>query len=241
MKKDFDDLMDVVGGSRRRVYMGFVMDHSGSMAVEAETARKGFNEQIEKVREESKEIDTFVTVLEFGGTGGSFGRDQRIEVPYRNVPVSEINYQDSYWISGGTPLYDSIMNVIMMMKEDSQKFGGDKSFLLYVQTDGAENTSVEFSGEAGRQKVTGMIKELEDTGLWTIVFLGQGIDKAYAEDMGFGLLNTVSFKNRDYGNRVVNNSVATYYAARGMGETQVSNLMDTSINMTESEGYKDEE
>jgi hypothetical protein len=133
------------------------------------------------------------------------------------------------------------MNVIMMMKEDSQKFGGDKSFLLYVQTDGAENTSVEFSGEAGRQKVTGMIKELEDTGLWTIVFLGQGIDKAYAEDMGFGLLNTVSFKNRDYGNRVVNNSVATYYAARGMGETQVSNLMDTSINMTEEQGYTDEE
>lgn len=241
MKKDFDDLMDVVGGSRKRVYAGFVMDHSGSMAVEAETARKGFNDQIEKIKENSKEIDTFVTVVEFGGTTGSMGFDQKIMTPYRNVPVSEVSYQDSYWISGGTPLYDSIMNCIMLMKEDSQKFDGDKSFLLYVQTDGAENISVEFKGEEGRQKVTGMIKELEDTKLWTVVFLGQGIDKVYAESMGFTALNTMSFKNRDYGNRVVNNSIATYYSARGAGQTQVSNLMDLSVNQTEEEGYKDEE
>jgi hypothetical protein len=234
----FDDLMDVVGGERKRVYMGFVMDHSGSMQIEAEKARQGFNDQIEKVKEESKDIDTFVTVVEFGGS--PMGYEQRIEMPYRNKPVEEVEHQSKYWISGGTPLYDSIMNCLSMMKEDAESFSGDKSFLLYVQTDGMENTSVEFKGEDGRQKVVAAIKDLEATKLWTIVFLGQGIDATYAGEMGFNLANTVSFKNRDYGNRVMANSISTYYSARGIGETSVNKLMEESVSMTVEEGYTDE-
>ena len=238
MKKDFDDLMDVVGGERRRVYIGFVMDHSGSMMGESEVARAGFNEQIEKIKEESKDIDTFVTVVEFGSHGMS--GNHRIEMPYRNVNVNDIEHQSKYWISGSTPLYDSIASCLSFLKEVSAEFTGDKSFLVYVQTDGAENSSVEFKGEEGRLKVVKMISDLEATKLWTVVFLGQGIDAQYAENIGFAAMNTMSFKNREYGNKVMFNSVSEYYGARAKGDTQVDDLMTRSVNITEAQGWTDE-
>ena len=233
MKKNFDDIMDVVGGQRKRVYVGFVMDHSGSMLSERENALKGFNDQILKIKEESDSVDTFVTVIEF---------DDQAKILFKNTNVTDIPLQETYWIGGSTALYDSIAKCISLIQQDFDAFSGDKAVLLFIETDGQENLSTEFKGEDGRLKINKMIKELEDSGKWTITFLGQRIDQEYAADLGFAAMNTMSFNNRDYANRVVVNSIHTYYSTIKETDTRgVKGLMEAAVTETQSQGYADEE
>lgn len=232
--KEFDDLMDVTGKERRRIYVGFVMDHSGSMMAEAQKSLEGFNTQIQKLKEESgDDIDTLVTLVEF---------DNEIKSPAENLSVSEIDYQMDYWIGGSTSLYDSIGRCVSIMRRSFDKFEGDKTALIFVTTDGAENSSTEYKGEEGRQKIVKIIKELEETGKWTITFLGQNLDMIYAENIGFSAINTVSFKDRDYGNQVMSRSIGTYYSnvRSGLFENNESLMGDTVAELKE-EGIEDEQ
>ena len=136
--------------------------------------------------------------------------------------------------------YNEILKRFKYIKND--KFDGDKTALLFVTTDGAENSSTEYRGEEGRQKIVKMIKELEETGKWTITFLGQNLDVAYIENIGFSAINTVSFKDRDYANQVMSRSIGTYYSnvRSGLFKNNESLMGDTVAEMKE-EGIEDEQ
>ena len=109
------------------------------------------------------------------------------------------------------------------MNKDKRK---DKAALIFVQTDGYENSSVELKGEKGRIKIQELIKGLEDTGIWTIVFLGENIDESFASDMGIQMGNTMNFDSYKVANVETVNSISGYYTARMRGETQTRNFYE---------------
>lgn len=166
-------------------YVGIIGDHSGSMGevidegkLKSELAKSNFNEQLATLKKESEEgMETLVTVIEF---------DNEIICTHDNVPVEEIEPLKEYWTRGMTSLYDSIAYGINRIKSRMEADSRDnKAALIIVETDGYENSSSDYHGEEGRQRLRDLIKELEATGRWTFTFLGAGLEKEFAASMGF--------------------------------------------------------
>ena len=219
-EKIFDDLMDVVGGEDKVTYVCFIMDHSGSMLGNGEDAKSNFNEQIATLQKETGEMETLVTVVEFSNG---------YKVVTENEKVQFVKKMDKYPCNGMTALYDSIAaginEVQLAMDKDQRK---DKAALVFVQTDGYENCSTELKGEEGRVKIQELIKGLEATGIWTVVFLGENIDQSFAADMGVLGGNTINFDSYKTANIQTVNSISGYYAGRMRGETQTTNFYDNT-------------
>lgn len=226
-EKIFDDLLDVVGGEDKVTYVCFIMDHSGSMLGNGGKAQSNFNEQIETLKKETGKMETLVTVVEFS---------DKYKVVTKNEKVQFIKPMTSYKCNGMTALYDSIaagLNEVMLaMDKDERK---DKAALIFIQTDGYENSSRELKGEEGRVKIRELIKGLEDSEIWTIVFLGENIDECFAGGMGIAMGNTQNFSSYKISNTQTVNSISGYYAGRAVGKTQTRNFYkneETDVNRT---------
>lgn len=226
-EKIFDDLMDVVGGDEKVTYVCFIMDHSGSMLGNGSKAISNFNEQVKTLQKETGEMETLVTVIEFANG---------YKIPTLNEKVQFIKEMNKYPCNGMTALYDSIAaginEVQLAMDNDKRK---DKAALIFIQTDGYENNSVELKGEKGRVKIQESIKGLEGSGIWTIVFLGENIDQSFAEDMGIAMGNTMNFSDYKTANINTVNSISGYYSDRRAGQTQTKNFYDDSHSKTDAE------
>lgn len=168
-------------------YIGIVQDHSGSMDFggRSELALSNFNEQrATLLKEDDETMDNLVTIVEF---------DDQIHCNVENMPISEVKKMKNWWCGGMTALFDAIAFCINNIKEKMSKDKREnKAALIIVQTDGLENKSTDYAGEKGRLAINKMINELEDTGIWSFVFLGENIDKEVAIEMGFKDQNTMS-------------------------------------------------
>lgn len=197
----YDDLLPEDKGIKKNLgfkeqgvtYVAIIGDHSGSMGefIDKEMTKKksdlamsNFNEQIVSLQEEADETMQFlVTVIDF---------DNEILCSHDNVDIININPLEDYWTRGMTSLYDAIGYGVSMiqnkMDKDPRK---DKAALVIIETDGYENSSKDYEGDEGRNRLRILIKELEDSGNWTFTFLGAGLDEKFAASFGMALGNTV--------------------------------------------------
>ena len=204
-------------------YIGFVQDHSGSMEDNEKLAVNNFNEQRAKLlKEDDETMDNLVTIVEF---------DDDIHCNIDNMPINEVKAMSKWWTGGMTALYDAIAfcinNIRLKMDGDERD---DKAVLMVIQTDGQENQSTDYAGGAGRIKLNNLINELEETKLWTFVFLGENISKELATNMGFKSGNFLSHKSGQ-GNVgrayfASTQGLDTYMKARKVGQTQTMNFFD---------------
>lgn len=197
-------------------YICFVQDHSGSMGRNAQLATDNFNEQIATLlKEDDETMDNIVTVVEF---------DDTMHCNIENTPISEVKKLKNWWTGGMTALYDSIAfgidKIKSKMEDDDRK---DKAALIVVQTDGHENKSKDYNGEDGRLRLRKLITELEETDIWSFVFLGENIDKQTAVDMGFTFDNILSHKsgldNVREAYTVSADGLGGYMSSRKLGDT----------------------
>lgn len=224
----FEDMDNVVEEAGKPVnYVAFVADHSGSMFSMSEEAKNGLLKQIKKVKNESGDMKTYVTLIEF---------DDTVRVICDNdKPERALEAMDKqYWIGGLTSLNDAIMKSISMVKsrmEDDKS--EDKSALVIVMTDGHENSSKEYGGMEGTKKVKEIIKNLEDTNEWTFTFAGAGldVDKVAVDGLGMSAGNTfnASFDNasglRSY-TLATTNGIGKYFNARKIGEKSIKDFYE---------------
>lgn len=101
-------------------------------------------------------------------------------IMHRRVPIADVPVlSDADLVPrAGTPLIDAVCIAINIAKQD---FADQDRVVMTVMTDGAENSSKEFS----LAQLRDLIKERSAAG-WDFVFLGAEID-AYADARRFGL------------------------------------------------------
>lgn len=139
-----------------------VADASGSMAYHADGAAKLFNEQLiqlEKSNASGEQINT-VTLFRFKNT-------DNIEERYYNVPPSMVPKLDERsWEPNGesTPLYDAVVIAAQRAMADTDP---ERSFVVFVLTDGEENASARHNADALRA----FIATQQATDRWTFVFM----------------------------------------------------------------------
>jgi len=162
----------------------FLLDETGSMNVVKDKTIKGYNEYIQTLKQKIENV--YMSLITFNSCNG-------ISVLYDNILVSNVPELDEkiYKPNCGTPLYDAIGRAIV---EGEKVANESDNVLIIIQTDGEENTSVEYTLESIRS----MIKDKEKLG-WTFVCLGADIDAwgSIGKSLGLSRGNAMSYKGSD--------------------------------------------
>lgn len=178
-----------------------LLDESGSMSSNKDAALAGINEYIETMKADYKakpELgDIYFSFITFSSSYGTGGDSVRFKYNLRHISEVEKIPATEYNPGGGTPLLQAMgrtMESLDKVEEKNESSNPLVAFLdkkdieeakvvMVVQTDGEET---EWNPEYSKEKITKMIKEREDKGNWTFVFLGAGID-AISEGMKMGM------------------------------------------------------
>lgn len=139
----------------KKVYLGIVDDHSGSMGDLRTEAINDYNSIIESYRKEAgDEIQVHVSVLPF---------DTRVEnFTEFFTDIKNVKNITDYYTKGMTALLDGIGK--MMAHFEQVPKHEDTQFMIMIRTDGAENSSNKWNVS----NLSEVIRQAQATGDWTI-------------------------------------------------------------------------
>lgn len=181
---------------KAEVYMVFVFDRSGSMFVIRDEAIANYNNFLDEQKKLPQKahfrLVLFNTVVETKYVG------DLAQAPHLD--------RDSYVTDGWTALYDAMADAI-------HETGGELAALpeherpakviVATMTDGQENRSVRFAGEAGRKKLSEMIRHQQEKYNWEFIFLGANIDaKQTALDLNIPIANAIQWDSDAQGAQI---------------------------------------
>lgn len=161
-----------------KTHVLFILDRSGSMERLAADVRGGYNAWLDQAIKDG--ADFTVTLATFNTS---------VQQLAAGVPVAGAPRLDShnFVAQGGTALLDAVGNTIRTFQQAVKLEPGDK-VLVHVETDGQENSSVEFD-HAG---IASVVADRTAEG-WAFVFAGIGLtDWADANRSGLGGMRTNS-------------------------------------------------
>jgi hypothetical protein len=216
-------------------YIGFSNDHSGSMHNIASAAQRDFNTNILAIQKAAllNNQDTIVNVVMCGTRiNGNTGVKRSIV----NSNVQAVKPLTSYITDGNsTPLFDSVGELIDMLKAVPDANNPDVSFLIMVTTDGGENSSRKWNGRT----LGAEMQRLQNTDRWTFVFRVPRGGSAHLIHQGIPPGNIQEWDQTIKG--VEASTVATtsafndYYAGRSQGMKSTSTFYTNLKNVSAAE------
>lgn len=205
--------------------VAIVLDSSGSMYDIKDSTITTFNNLVNTLKEQSRINNQETTVSLF--TFNSIVRENYFnkQIVDRCPPHEEIPKLDrfNYTTNGGTALFDGIGHSIEKFKQ--LKDGENVSYLIYVITDGDENSSRHFTSP----KLISLFKECESLGNFTITLqLPIGSKKGFCSKYGISSDNVREWEATDEGMKQVNvvttSALAGFYNSRNTGARSVTNF-----------------
>ena len=196
-------------------YIGFVNDHSGSMARLAKAAVKDYNTMIQSVRDAATRemLDTIVSTI---GIGLIHEPVQRQVVNSNPHVLREVK---SWAADGMTPLYDGVLDMIELFESLPDAKNKDVSFLVSVTTDGGENGSRRISASSLRRK----LEALQASGRWTFVFRVPEGHANTVSNLGVPRNNIQEWDTSSQGMEkssiITQAAMSNYFTARAAGAT----------------------
>lgn len=173
---------------KRKAFIAFVLDESGSMSTGREETIKGMNEQIQQVQlnfKDNKEVEPVVTFIKFNGNVNPVFVNKGL------AELKEITEQD-YKPGGNTAMYDGVGYALNALENADGINDESSTVLVVVVSDGEENASTEFKSETIAEKVKGF----NSTKRWTFTYLGANQDlSVVSQRTGVLRGNTASFNS----------------------------------------------
>lgn len=202
-----------------------VLDASSSMTPVASELIKVADNQIKYLANRSKELDqeTRVTVYTFASLGSYYGQ-QNSDIKclvYDKDVLRMPSIAGLYKAYGNTPLIDATLLSLDDLAMTPEKYG-EHSFLVYVLTDGQENTS-----EKRPADLLSKINSLPDN--WTIAtFVPDQNGVFEAKKFGFPKDNIAVWDTTDKGvqevGRVMREATENFMVQRSQGVRSLKNL-----------------
>ena len=212
---------------QRRSRVGVSLDHSGSMQSLARGAMADFNQSMDTVRAAAlnEGIETRVSVVRCGVGRGD------VEVAEVSTPLSILQPLRTYPATGMTPLYDSVLTLIDLLKRSPEAEDPETTFLIMVITDGLENASMKGAG----RKLAEEIRKLQATDKWSFVFR---VPPRYGQDLvnALGIFPgniqewEISQKGLELGGYVTSQSLGAYYGGLSRGVTSTKSFYQTDTS-----------
>lgn len=146
---------------KTRIFNLIILDESGSMQTIKRATINGVNETVQTIRAAQKKHENqehFVSLVTFNS--------EAVKNVYECSPVAEVREltDERYTPNCGTPLYDAMGNALNALRP---KVAPDDKVLVTIVTDGEENSSREYDGNA----IKSLVNELKGKG-WVFVYIG---------------------------------------------------------------------
>ena len=211
-------------------HVALVIDDSGSMHHLKDSVIKFINETIDTIRVNSRKYkqDTKLTLSQF---------NTQHRVLYTNQDINKVKLFRDYHPGGGTALFNAVCETI---KDFKSRDNGKDSFLLYVCTDGEENSSTSENKIAIRK----LIHDNQLTNRWTFVFhLPKGYANIFSSQFNISKDNIREWDATEEGLNQAKISTQSgfdqYYISRSLGLTStntffadLSKIQPTQVKQT---------
>ena len=192
--------MQTANTTPQRVYNLFILDESGSMESIRQSTVRSFNELVQTMRDAEaashnaeRPQQHFVSLYVFNTSAGT--REVLFHAPVQHA--AELTDQ-SYRPNSGTPLYDA-MGHALHRHEAALRDQTDTVTLVTILTDGEENSSREFTGEA----IKALVERLKAAG-WVFTYIGTDHDvERFAHRMSIGSSMSYLKTDRDIDDMLV--------------------------------------
>lgn len=176
---------------KQRVFNLIILDESGSMSSIEKQAIDGVNETMQTIRSaqnKHEEQEHFVTFVSFNSDG--------IKTIYDNMEADKVNEitNNDYCPACCTPLYDAMGVSLTKLRKSVDV---EDVVLVTVITDGYENASQEYNGQA----IKTIVESLKEKG-WVFTYIGanQDVEKVAAT---IAINNTLSFSATTSGTKAM--------------------------------------
>lgn len=192
---------------KRKTIYHLIVDKSGSMIDCIESTINGFNEQVNRIKQnelafEEEEITMGLTTF-----------NTYVDHHYFQAKPSSIQLlnQQTYQPDGLTALLDAIGDTVSQISIQLQNSQIPTTVVVVILTDGHENSSRFFN----LVKIRNMISSLEESGNWTFSFIGATLDAVeVAEQLSIKKQNSFSFNKEEMNTSVWNKldkSMSNYF------------------------------
>jgi hypothetical protein len=210
---------------KHQVHNLIILDESGSMESIKNPIISGFNELVQSIQGIEKQFpdqEHFITFVTFNSAGRS--------VIHFMDPVAKLKQIDAstYKPREMTPLFDAMGNSITSLRQALEK-QSDYNVLVTVLTDGLENTSKEYTGNAIKK----LVEEMKMAG-WTFTYIGTDHD-VESIATSISITNVMYFKKDSRG---VRDMFAKESNARAMFSQKIRNKENTDNNFYEPDEPK---
>ncbi len=166
---------------KQRVFNLIILDESGSMSSIEKQAIDGVNETVQTIRSAQKKYEDqehYVTFVSFNSDA--------VKTIYDKMEVSKVKEitDKDYCPECCTPLYDAMGNSLNALRKSVAE---DDVVLVTIITDGYENSSREYSGQA----IKSLVESLKAKG-WIFTYIGanQDVEKVAST---ISITNTLCF------------------------------------------------
>ena len=174
-----------------KTHFCIILDKSGSMQKTREQTIANFNEQIQELKEMSKEQDILFSLVSFNGKVYEHFWDQPIN------DIKEINEND-YDPVGATALRDALGYTLTKLQENEEK-GDNVAYLVVLISDGETTSDKNYKGDEGIKAIKEIVSSLDARPNWTISYIGcnkQNIE-SFAKDYNFKGKNLAHWDSSD--------------------------------------------
>ena len=205
-----------------------ILDKSGSMNSVRDATISGLNEQLDSIKQASEDFDNQEQIVCFV----TFNSDVDTEQVWNEKIEDVDNFtRESYVPCSLTSLHDAIGMGINKLRNEIQDELSNRqaNVVVTIFTDGQENTSKEFSGSDVRD----LVNEVQDSGQWTVAFVGCGGEEVFnvAQSLGVSRGNTMSYSSGEAG---TSEAFTTMSHARYSRSMMYSSSLDEGVkDMTE--------
>lgn len=210
------------------IRVNFILDESGSMESQRDSAISGFNEYVQSHKSKT-DANYLVSLIKFSDP-------DKITTVFAGKPVQQVRQltREDYNPLGGTALYDAIARTVELTESLMRESVGTSNVLTFIFTDGDENASKVYDRYAygdfnGTVRINKMITSKEDSGRWTFSFVGSSRDALkQAQSIGVKLGNTFSYNFNNVGSTIAAMSAATTTYATSMSQS-LDNMGDGTV------------
>lgn len=210
---------------KHQVHNLIILDESGSMESIKEPIISGFNELVQSIKGIEKQFpeqEHFITFVTFNSA--------RRKVIHFMDPVAKLKKisGSTYKPSEMTPLFDAMGNSITSLRQALEK-QTDYNVLVTVLTDGLENASKEYTGNAIKK----LVEDMKMAG-WTFTYIGTDHDvESIAKSIS--ITNVMYFSKDSSG---VNELFRKERNARAMYSQKIRNKENTDNDFYEPDEPK---
>lgn len=218
----------------------FLIDESGSMMSYAQAAIDSFNKQLGAVKAESnlKKLNTKVSVTKFGTQYGHQPNTGTMDLAKEAFPeaVRPFN-RTTYKPSGGTPLYNAMIQLLDRVRLSPDFYNKDHSYLFVIITDGA---NTEHSNET---HLSTLIRQALGTDRYTFAVSApdaRSVDRLVTFGIPPACIQVWEGSERGVAEMTKGNTlgITNYMSARSIGSSKVDKFYTDLSTLTNTEVSK---